>query len=528
MWHGRGRTAAAGAVRAVGVRGTAGVVCLLGLLATGCPAGAGPDGRSAPAAAAAGVAPRPHAAAAPTPRGSGDWRLDRRARAGRIEAFATRTDGPPGTRLGLAVSTTAATYRVSAYRIGAYAGGWGALVWRSGLRPGRSQPPAVLYPRADRTVVAPWRPGLRIDTSGWTAGFYVLKLRTGSGAETQVPYVVSSTTTAGTVALVAPVTTWQAYNQWGGYSLYRGPVGDRRSWAVSFDRPDDGAPGANDYRTSALPIVVRAERLGIPLSYLTNLDVDARPGVLQGARGYVSLGHDEYWTTGMRRAVLRARDAGTNVAFLGANTMYWRIRLEQRAPGVPRRVVGYRSDAGQDPLRAVDPADTTARFRDPPVPRPERQLVGMEYECYPVDARYRVASPRWWGFRGTGVRYGTSFGGLVGPEADRVYPGRGTPRPLEVLSHTTYPCAGVPTSSESVYYTVPSGAGVFTAGTLRWGCALIDACDHGLSRQTMHFVAAVTDNVLRAFARGPVGRSWPARDNVDLFHLSRRNSVPTS
>ena len=49
----------------------------------------------------------------------------------------------------------------------------------------------------------------------------MLKLRTGSGFETHVPYVVSSPSAAGTVALVAPVTTWQAYNRWGGYSLYR-------------------------------------------------------------------------------------------------------------------------------------------------------------------------------------------------------------------------------------------------------------------------------------------------------------------
>jgi hypothetical protein len=434
----------------------------------------------------------------------------------------------PGTPVGLKVSTSAAAYRVSAYRIGAYPGGWGALVWRSDRQAGRRQPAAVLAPGATRTVVAPWRRDLTIDTAGWEPGYYVLKLRTGTGWETLVPYVVSSPVTAGTVALVAPAATWQAYNGWGGYSLYAGPDGDRRSWAVSFDRPYNGGTGANDYRTAALPIVVRAERLGIPLSYLTDLDLHRRPGVLRGARGYVSLGHDEYWTTAMRRAVLDARDAGTNLAFLGANTMYWRIRLEPRPTGPARLVVGYRGDAWRDPLRATRPAETTARFRDDPAPRSERGLVGMEYECFPVDADYRVVSPRWWGFRGTGVGYGATFPGLVGPEADRVYPGPGSPRPLQVLSHTTYSCGGVPTSSQSVYYTVPSGAGVFTAGTLRWGCALIDACEHPLGGRTAQFVRTVTGNVLRAFAEGPVGARRPAHDNVDGFDLSPVNSVPAS
>jgi len=152
----------------------------------------------------------------------------------------------------------------------------------------------------------------------------------------------------------------------------------------------------------------------------------------------------------------------------------------------------------------------------------------MQYECYPVDAPYRVVSPHWWGFRGAGVAHRGTFPDLVGPEADRVYPGSRTPRPLEILSHTGYDCLGSPTSSESVYYTAPSGAGVFSSGTLRWGCALIDACDVSLGVRTRRFVRTVTDNVLRAYAAGPVGARHPARDNIGEFDLPVTNSVPAS
>jgi hypothetical protein len=463
------------------------------------------------------------------PLGSDDWRLEHSGHAGRqIEAYTTRSSGVPGTRVGLKVSTRAGHFRVWAYRIGSYPGGWGELVWRSTLRRGRLQAEPRLDPVETRTVVAHWRSDLTVDTTGWRPGFYVFKLRTGSGWDMLAPYVVSSPSAVGTVALVAPVTTWQAYNRWGGYSLYEGSPGDRRSWAVSFDRPYNGATGANDYRTAAFPVVVRAEQLGVALSYFTNVDLDARPGVLSGARGYVSLGHDEYWTPGMRREVLGARDSGTNLAFLGANTMYWRVRLADRATGPDRLLVGYRDDAWRDPLRDERPAQTTGRFRDPPAARPENDLVGMAYECYPVDADYRVVSPGWWGFRDTGMRYGDTVRGLVGPEADRVYPNRAAPRPLQILSHTTYPCRGVPTSSQSVYYTTPVGSGVFAAGTLRWGCALIDACDHPLGAQASRFVRVVTGNVVRAFAAGPVGERHPARDNVADYDLAAVNSVPAS
>lgn len=385
-----------------------------------------------------------------------------------------------------------------------------------------------MRPASTNTVVAPWQVDLGFDTETWEPGLYVVKLVTRQGWQTHLPYIVSSPSAAGTVALVAPVTTWQAYNQWGGYSLYEAPSGFSHSYAVSFDRPFNLATGANDYRTAAIPIVVRAERLGIPLSYFSNVDLHTRTRALAGAHGYVSMGHDEYWTTRMRAAVQRARNAGTNLAIFGANTMYWRVRLEDTATGRARLMVGYRDAAHLDPMHDVEPAEVTARFRDEPAADPEHALLGMQYECYPVDTDYVVVSPGWWGFAGTGVGHGTRIPGLVGPEADRVYPDRRLPRPLQVLSDASYDCRGVTTRTNSVYFTVPSGAGVFNAGTLRWGCALVDRCEHPLERRTADFAARVTDNVLRRFATGPVGDRWQARDNVDRFALSPLNTVSAS
>ena len=465
---------------------------------------------------------------APEPRGSEDWRLRRPSRHGEVAAYTTRASGVPGTRVGLKVSTTEGGYEATAWRIGAYEGGTGAFVWESGFRVGRQQPAPRFAPTATRTVVAPWSRDLTVDTTAWRPGFYVFRLRTPTRWDTLVPYVVTSPSAAGTVALVAPVTTWQAYNAWGGYSLYAGANGDSPSHAVSFDRPYNGATGANDYRTAAIPIIVRAEQTGAPVSYFTNVDLHTTPRALEGARGYVSMGHDEYWTTTMRQVVIDARDAGTNLAFLGANTMYWRVRLESRATGPARVVVGYRHDAHHDPLYAEGSPEATAMFREWPAPRPEHDLVGTQYECFPVDADYVVVTPGWWGFRGTGLRRGDRLPGLVGPEADRVYPDATSPRPLQVLSHSPYSCRGVMTSAQSVYYTTPSGSGVFNAGTLRWGCALVARCDRELPASTTRFTRRVTGTIVRGFARGPVGEVHPAKDNVDDFDLPTLNSVPAS
>ena len=508
-------------------RTTTVVGCLAVLVICGaCTPGSGADGTmdsdATPASADLRATPYPE----PSPalqKGSERWRLHR-GNPDAIEAFTSQASGVPATRVGLMVSTSESDYRVVAYRIGHYDGGTGHRVWTSPTVGGRKQGGPRFSSYETRTVVAPWTSDLTVDTAGWRPGLYVLKLRTGTGWEAQVPYVVSSRSAYNRVALVAPVTTWQAYNRWGGYSLYWSKYDDRRSWAVSFDRPYVVRHDPNDYRKAMVPAIVHAEGLGIPLAYFTNLDVHARPGVLDGARGYVSIGHDEYWTPRMRRIVLDARAAGTNLAFFGANTMYWRIRLEQ----AQRLVVGYRGDAWRDPVRDSMPWATTARFRDHPVPRPENDLVGMQYECYPVAAAYRVVSPGWWGFRGTGVRRGTSFDGLVGNEADRVYPDQRTPRPLQVLSNSTYSCRGVTTTSQSVYYTTPSGAGVFAAGTLRWVCAIDGACSGVLGRGTPRFVRIVTANLLRGFSAGPVGMFHPAHDNVREFDLPLANGVSAS
>ena len=413
-------------------------------------------------------------------RGSERWRLTRPALAGEIEGYSTRPSGPPGALVRLRISTSARRYAVEAFRLGYYRGGAGRSVWRSGDQQGVLQPPASFQDPVRRVVVAPWRTSLSVDTTAWSPGVYVFVLRTAGGLQAHVPYVVTSPSARGMVALVVPVTTWQAYNDWGGYSLYRGPANDVRSHAVSFQRPY-AAPGSSQLTTGVVPVVRLAEQLRLPLAYGTNIDVHQSPDWLAGATAYVSMGHDEYWTPAMRRHVMAARDGGTNLAFLGANTMYWRIRLPAWR-GSDTRMVGYRHDAQLDQMQGRRPAAVTGRFRDDPAPAPENELTGMLYECFPVDAPWRVESEDWFGYAGTGVRHGSEFDHLVGVEADRVYPGRSTPRPLEVVAHTTYSCGGVTTSAQAVYYTTTSGAGVFNAGTLRWTCALGTRCGSSLSR----------------------------------------------
>jgi N,N-dimethylformamidase beta subunit-like, C-terminal len=442
--------------------------------------------------------------------GTSAWRITDLGAPGAIDGYADRQSVLPGQSFRLYVSTTAKSFRVKAFRFGWYQGHQARLVWTSRPTAGQRQATVSIAP-GTHMVTAPWHPSLTISTGDWPPGSYLLRLDASSGAERYVPITVRSASTAGAVVILNDNTTWQAYNTWGGYSLYQGPDGlpRDRGYAVSFDRPYDG-DGAVRFLAFDQAAIALAEKTGVSLAYETDVDIDQHPGLLAGARAVITLGHDEYYSLAMRNALTRARNAGTNLAFLGANAIYRHIRF---ADG-DRVIICYKA-AAIDPLFGQDNADTTQQWRDPPDPRPESVITGVFYECNPVSAPWVVYDPSNWIFAGTGAYKGERFAGLVGPEYDRLNPAVPFPRPMQVLAHSPLTCDGFSTLSDSVYYTVASGAGVFASGTMRWVCAMRGPhCGHGLTRAAERFVDRATQNLLRAFAAGPAGRSHPARDNV--------------
>ncbi|MCD9880886.1 N,N-dimethylformamidase beta subunit family domain-containing protein [Streptomyces guryensis] len=459
--------------------------------------------------------------------GTPDWRIQSQGPATAVVGYADQVSVTPGEECGLYVSTTASSFRVSAFRVGWYGGAEARLVWSSGRIPGGVQPEPVFLTDT-RTVRADWRRTLSLGTAGWPEGAYLLRLDTEDGHQRYVPLIVRSAQGTGRTVLIHAPATWQAYNQWGGYSLYAGSSGAYagRSLAVSFDRPYD-SDGAEKFMVYERALVVLAERLGIPLAYTTGVDVHRDPKVLHGAAAIICLGHDEYWTPEQRRHVSMARDGGTNVAFLGANTCFRRIRLEHGGTRPDRTVVCYKSSFRSDPCYTTHPSLVTTDFRQFPAPDPESSLTGVLYEGYPTDAPYVVHAADHWLYEGTGVRPGDGFDHLVGAEYDRVTPGAPVPEPLEITAHSPLVCNGSRSNSDSAYYTAPSGAGVFATGTMRWVEALMAGTpdggrDHHMDSRTRAFVTRTTENLLHAFAQGPAARRRPApRPNLSEVYRGR-------
>lgn len=497
------------------------------LTACSTPAAVSPSARpTAPSSSQTPSVPVHPEDAEPGRPGTEDFGVSTTGAPGEIEGFANPSSATPGTAVALHVSTTAPTVTVTAFRMGGYTGGRARQIW-SGIAAGTKQGSATLVAET-RTVVAEWDATTSMDTTGWPAGFYLFRLQVPSGAGWLVPFILRSPSTKDRVALVAPTLTWQAYNDWGGRSLYKGPNGfGSRSYAVSFDRPYP-ASGAGEFLWAVLPFVVTAEQAGVPLAYLADTDMEADPAALEGARGAVSVGHDEYWTTTRRERWDAARDAGTNLLITSANALYWRVRLGDGVGGSgPHRLVtGYKQSP--DPQANTDPRNATTLFKLDPGADPPEKSIGLRYECYPASVAFTVADPGWWGFAGASVSAGTSFPHLMGIETDRYYPLATTPRPMRVLANQDYSCKGMPTSAQAVEYAVPSGAVVVNLNSMRWSCALALGCrdfDFTADEAVNSFAATVTKTILTEFAKGPVAKRHPVEDTVATLDVPAKRTV---
>lgn len=362
--------------------------------------------------------------------------------------------------------------------------------------PSPAGPPVPVTSAATGLIECRWPTTFTVQTDPtWTSGAYVAKLVRDDGYDAHVPFVVRADERKGTAVFQASFTTYQAYNAWGGSSLYDGTP---PAVEVSFDRPFVEGNGAGQYFWYEHYFVAWAESRGFDLSYLTNLDVDRDPSLLEGQRLFLSVGHDEYWSRREREAVQAALANGTDLAFFSANSAYWQIRVEPaRGDGRPGRteVCWKRRADAEDPQRGT-PLETT-QWRDAPVNEPEGALIGVEYSDWEkLDWPWIVAAASSWPYEGTGLADGDAIPGIVGYETDRT--DSATPPGTTVLAHSpVVDVFGRHDVQEATTRDLPSGAFVFAAGTVEWSW--------GLSKPSVADprVQRITENVFRRAGLDP-------------------------
>jgi hypothetical protein len=83
-------------------------------------------------------------------------------------------------------------------------------------------------------------------------------------------------------------------------------------------------------RDHPLPADAASHGCGWPVALELRTEPGWRPGfhLVRLRAGDVSVGHDEYWSAGMRDAVEAHVARGGGAAFFSGNVAYWRIRYE--------------------------------------------------------------------------------------------------------------------------------------------------------------------------------------------------------
>ncbi len=171
------------------------------------------------------------------------------------------------------------------------------------------------------------------------SGVYLARLVRNDNNEASVmPFVVRDDAAHSAMLFQTSDTTWQAYNTYGGNSLYTctvscpagEPLSYKSAFKVSYNRPFNSA--ADDQGRSWLmyaeyPMIRFMEANGYDVSYMSGIDVSTRAPLLLNHKVFMSVGHDEYWTADQRANVEAARDAGVNLAFFSGNEMFWKTRL---------------------------------------------------------------------------------------------------------------------------------------------------------------------------------------------------------
>ncbi len=430
-----------------------------------------------------------------------------------ILGFSTAISVNKGSAIGFKVNTNATNYRLDIYRMGYYGG--------MGARKVASIAPSATLPQTQPACLSDATTGL-LDCGNWgvsaswtvpstsVSGIYFAKvIRADTGGASHIFFVVRDDSSTSDLLFQTSDTTWQAYNQYGGNSLYVGnPAG--RAYKVSYNRPfttRTTASGQDWVFNAEYPMVRWLESNGYNVSYFSGVDADRSGALILNHKTFLSVGHDEYWSAAQRTNVENARAAGINLAFFSGNEVFWKTRWENAidGSGTPyRTLVCYKETTAN---AKIDPTPAwTGTWRDPRFSppadggRPENQLTGTLFMNNDTGVEYAITVPaadgkmRLW--RNTAIAQQSTGGvyamptGTLGYEWDTDPDNGFRPAGLTRNSTTTITSTGVLQDYGTNYgqgtlthyitsYRHPSGARVFGAGTIQWAWGLDSNHDRG-------------------------------------------------
>ncbi len=270
-----------------------------------------------------------------------------------IEGYCSRTSVRAGETISFHVSTNpASSFTLEIYRMGYYGGTGGRHVKSLGPFPGQAQPDPIIGPNRVRDCQWPACASLTIPHD-WVSGVYIGKLTAErEQLQSYVIFIVRDDRRADFIFQCSD-TTWQAYNRWPNQFALYDDGKDQWYWGggvdVSFNRPYGkycqifDAPlstGSGEWFLWEFPLAYWMESQGYDVTYISNIDTHTDPKGLLRAKGFLSVGHDEYYSIEMFNNLKAIIAAGRSVAFLSGDTCCGRINPRPDSRGLANRIFG--------------------------------------------------------------------------------------------------------------------------------------------------------------------------------------------
>ena len=262
-----------------------------------------------------------------------------------------------------------------------------------------------------------------------------------------------------------------------------------------MDRPS--SVGSGEFLLWEFPLSYWMEKQGYDVSYISNLDVHLDPvESLLRARGFISVGHDEYWSLEMFDKVSAARDGGLNLAFLSGNSVWVVVPLLPSSTGQPHRIIRREGVF-------VGDRDMRPNSKYPQGPDAAQLMGGLMAGISGGD--WICRNPEHWLYEGTGLKESEAISDLIGWEYHG-FPAMDLPG-MEVLAYSpiTHPNGNPLPPHVATMYNGAMGNVVFNAGTIWFAQKLSSPPGHVLPSWRAQLsgpdprVQRMTKNVLDRF-----------------------------
>jgi hypothetical protein len=442
-----------------------------------------------------------------------------------IQGFADPFSVKVGNSVSFKIKSPASSYKVDIYRMGYYGGDGARLITSLTASISVSQ----AQPACNTNTVT----GL-VDCGNWgvsatwsvpataVSGVYFARIyRTdGTSGANQIPFVVTDSSSHSGILFMTSDETWQAYNDWGGYSVYTGnatgspwccsALNPGRAVQVSYNRPfatrADTPNGQDFFFYAEFPMIQFLEKNGYDASYVSQVDVaqSGAASMIEQHKALMNTGHSEYWDAAGLGNITTARNAGVNLAFFTGNTAWWKTRWGNSQFGNEpyRTLITYKESLDSRQSDPADPPTWTGAWRDqrfspPGDASPENALTGQLWDvnCCSYADTVPAAYSRLQIWKNTAVanlspgQTYTMPGETLGYEWDSDVDNGFRPSGEIDMSQTcenpvtarlltvTEEFVSDKACNSLTLYRAPSGALVFDAGTVQWAWGLESAHD---------------------------------------------------